>query len=99
MKPKFVLKTDEETSESALVVNDDVSVPKQAVPLTRFLVGTYNKDGMWYLTTAKFDPATGSIGKFTETKVGKEWALIREAMDLAIARLHIYEIDNFEGEA
>lgn len=87
LKPKFSLKTDELTSEQTL----EVTPAETATTLTRYMIGSFHKDGVWFLTTAKFDPSTGAMGEYKEQRVGQEWALLREAHNLAIAKLNIYE--------
>lgn len=95
LKPKFTLKAETPEQEQTLVKTEETPAN-----LTRYMVGTYwDQDaGIWYLTTAKFDPATGAMGEYKATRVGKEWALIREAHDVATSRFNIFEPDDLKEE-
>lgn len=95
LKPKFTLKSEGSEQEPLLEKTE-----QSPVKLTRYMIGTYwdQDTGIWHLTTAKFDPATGVIGEFKDTRVGKEWALIREAYEVATSKCNLFEPDNLNEE-
>lgn len=65
---------------------------KPEVTLTRYLLGSYIDPirNEWMLGYAKFDPATGTIGKFEKERVAGDFEVMKERLQIKTIKLGLY---------